>query len=124
MVDVVKVDILTNSSGAFSKKLALAHGALVQYRYVPAQANALDTGADLTITGSMTGFAYVNQSNIGTAAFQKVVRLGTSDEAGNALLYQDLGEGVADVAYVAEPLTVDIANGGDTKSGTLYIWIA
>lgn len=124
MVSIVKVAITTNGSGAFSSTVAVPPGAFVQYRYVPHASTPLDTGADLDITGATTGFVYVNQDNIGTSAFSKVPRLATHDETGTASLYAAGGEPVEAAAFVGEPLTVAIANGGDTLSGTLYLWIA
>lgn len=124
MVDIVKVAITTDAAGAFSSSVAVPSGAFVQYRYVPHASTPLDTGADLDITGATTGFVYVNQDNIGTSAFSKVPRLATHDETGTASLYAAGGEPVEAAALVGEPLTVAIANGGDTLSGTLYLWIA
>ena len=124
MVDIVKVAITTNGSGAFSSTVAVPSGAFVQYRYVPHASTPLDTGADLDITGATTGFVYANQDDIGTSAFSKAPRIATHDVAGVASLYAAAGEPVEAAAFVGEPLTVTIANGGDTLSGTLYMCIA
>lgn len=127
-MDLVTVSIETNSSGDFSKSVPIPGGvcALVQYRYVPAGGGAnLDTGADLTVAGSRSGFSYVSQTDIGTSAFTKAPRQATHDTAGVASLYAAAGEPVEGLLYVGgEPLTVTVAQGGDTKSGTLYMWFA
>lgn len=124
MVDIVKVAITTDASGNFSKTVAVPSGAFVQYRYVPHASTPLGTGADLDVTGATTGFVYANQDDIGTSAFSKTPRVATHDVAGVASLYASGGEPVESAAFVGEPLTVTIANGGNTLSGTLYIWIA
>lgn len=118
------VPITTNASGAFSANLLPVWGALLQYRYVPAASDALATGADLDIVGATTGFVYVDEDDIGTSAFSRAPRQGADDFQGNALLFDAEGEPVPVPLYVSgESLTVTIANGGDTKSGTLYLWI-
>jgi hypothetical protein len=120
---VYQFNILTNGSGAWSGSVSPRAGHFRQYRYVPDGTTPLDTGADLDVAGTQTGFVYVNQDNIGTSAFQKLPRYATHDETGTASLYAAGGEPVEGVMAVAEPLTVTIASGGDTKKGVLYIWI-
>lgn len=124
MAKLIKVAITTDAAGAFSTTIAAGDGAFVQYRYVPHASTPLDTGADLDIVGATSGFVYVNQDDIGTSAFSKAPRIATHDVAGVASLYAATGEPVESVAYVAEPLTITIAQGGNTLSGTLYIWLA
>lgn len=125
-VTMIAVAITTDAAGAFSKTVSVGNGgALVQYRYVPDGSSPLDTGADLDVTGATSGYVYVNQDNIGTSAFAKAPRTATHDETGAASLYAAAGEPVESLMYVGgEPLTVAIANGGNTLSGTLYLWIA
>lgn len=116
-------DITTDGSGGYSQAGAEIDGYFLQYRYVPDGSSPLATGADLDIAGTKTGFVYVNQDNIGTSAFSKCPRQATHDETGAASLYAGSGEPVeAPMAMAGESLTVTIANGGDTKSGTLYVW--
>ena len=122
---LIVVSITTDAAGAYSTTIgALPKGNLLAYRYVPAAANELATGADLDIVGATTGFVYVNQDNIGTSAFQKLPRYATHDETGTASLLAAGGEPIEGLMPVGgEQLTVTIAAGGDTKSGTLYIWV-
>lgn len=120
---VYQLDIVTSSGGAWSQTITPRPGHLRQYRYVPHASTPVDTDGDLDVVGAQTGFVYVNQDNIGTSAFQKVPRYATHDETGTASLYAAGGEPVEGVMAVAEPLTATIASGGDTKKGTLYIWI-
>lgn len=117
-------DILTATGGAWSQTInAIRPGMLRQYRYVPHASTPVDTGGDLDMVGAQTGFVYINQDNIGTSAFQKLPRYATADETGTASLYAAGGEPVEGLMMVAEPLTATIANGGDAKKGTLFIWI-
>jgi hypothetical protein len=120
---IYQINILTATGGAFSETFTPRAGSFRQYRYVPHATTPVDTGGDLDVTGAQTGFVYVNQDNIGTTAFQKLPRYATADETGTASLYAAGGEPVEGVMAVAEPITVAIANGGDAKKGTLYIWV-
>ena len=118
-----QLNILTNASGAWSQTIHPKAGKLTQYRYVPHGSTPVDTGGDLDVVGAQTAFVYVNQDNIGTTAFQKLPRYATADETGTASLYAAGGEPVEGLMSVAEPLTATIASGGDSKKGTLYLWI-
>jgi hypothetical protein len=117
------VAITTDGSGDYTQATCDIAGAILQYRYVPDGTSPLATGADLDIVGSTTGLVVVNQDNIGTSAFTKAPRQATHDDTGAASLYAAAGEPVESFIYVCgESLTVTIAEGGDTKSGTLYLW--
>lgn len=118
-----QINILTSSGGAYSETFFPRRGLFRQYRYVPHASTPVDTGGDLDIAGAQSGFVYANHDNIGTTAFQKLPRYATHDETGAASLYAAGGEPVEGLMSVAEPVTVTIANGGNAKSGTLYIWI-
>lgn len=125
-MQLIKVAITTDAAGAFSSSVTVPTngGRLAQYRYVPAVAN-LDTGADLTVSGATSGIVYIAQTDIGTSAFTKAPRQPTHDTAGAASLYAAAGEPVEGYIFVGgEPLSIVVAQGGDTKSGTLYLWVA
>lgn len=117
------VPVTTDAAGDFSIKLQGARGRFVQYRYVPDATNPLATGADMDLTGDVTGVVLLNHDDIGTSAFTKAARQPTSDNAGAASLYAAAGEPVEDYIWVhGEALTFTVANGGDTLSGTFYFW--
>jgi hypothetical protein len=98
-------------------------GRVLQVRYVPTSGNALDTGADLTVTTEVTGVAIATLTNIGTSAFTKVPRQATHGVTGAALVYAAT-DAVAEPVYVAgERIKVALAEGGDAKAGTLSIWV-
>lgn len=99
------------------------NGRVLQLRYLPDGSNPLDTGADLTITGEDTGLAIATLSNIGTAAFTKVPRQATHGVTGTALVYAGT-DAVAEPPYVGgERIKVVVAQGGVSKTGTLYVFI-
>ncbi|HXG36526.1 MAG TPA: hypothetical protein VNL15_06130 [Dehalococcoidia bacterium] len=119
------VAITTDASGDFTGYTPVVTGRVVQYRYVPDGTVPLDTGADLDVTGEDSGVVIANQDNIGTSAFTKAPRQATHDEAGAASLYAAAGEPVEDYLFIAkERLKIVIAQGGASKKGTLYIWVA
>jgi len=123
-IDLLTVALLTDASGDFTGFTKVVQGRVVQYRYVPDPTTPLATGADLDITGEITGVVISNQDNIGTAAFTKAPRQPTHDEAGAASLYAATGEGVeTPIAVAGERLKVVITQGGNALSGTLYIWL-
>lgn len=118
------VSITTDASGDFTAKTPNVQGPVRQVRYVPDGSNPLATGADLDIVSEQTGLVVANHDNIGTSAFTRAYRQPTHDADGSASLYAGSGEPVEDLIYLGgERLTVTISNGGNTLSGTIYIWI-
>lgn len=100
-------------------------GEIRQLRYVPDVSTPLDTGADLTITGETTGVAISTLTDIGTSAFTKNPRAPTHGLTGTASLYASGGLGVeTPVVLAGERIKVVLAQGGNTKAGTLYVWVA
>ena len=100
-------------------------GEVLQIRYVPDGTSPLATGADVDITGDVSGVVVLNQDNIGTSAFTKAPRQPTHDEAGVASLYAAAGEPVeAPMVLADERIKLVVANGGDTKIGTFHVYVA
>ena len=98
-------------------------GRVLQLRYVPDGTSPLDTGADLTITGDVTGVAIATLTNIGTTAFTKVPRQATHGVTGTALVYAAT-DAVAEPVYLAgERVKCIVAQGGASKLGTLYVTV-
>lgn len=87
---------------------------LVVYEYDDAL-----TGADFTITGAETGTAVVTITNAGTSDAQWAPRQATHSAAGAASSY-DGSNAVLDYVWLAdEAISVVVADGGVSKSGTL-----
>jgi large exoprotein involved in heme utilization and adhesion len=115
---IVTVSIATDSSGDFTDTIAAPHGRLLQYRVVDTD---LAAGTDLDLVGTVTGFVYINHDSMGST-LERSPRAPTHDVLGAASLYAGSGLAVEDYMYVAENLDLTIANGGDTKTGKLYLW--
>lgn len=124
-MNLITVAITTDASGDFTTYAGPFKGKVHQLRYVPHASTPLDTGADVTITGETSGQTIYAGVNIGTSAFTKAPRQPTHDTAGTALLYAAAGAAVADKIEVGgERIKVVVAQGGNTKSGKFYIWLA
>ena len=121
-IRMITAAVTTDASGDDSVALGHVTGRFLQLRYIPDGTNPLATGADLDVVGDTTGVVLVNHDNIGVSAFERRYRAPTHDEAGAASLYAAAGEPVEDYIVVDENLTLTIANGGNTDSGTFYLW--
>jgi hypothetical protein len=123
MISRIIVPILTDAAGNFSAETPPVDGRILQYRYVPDGAAPLDTAADLDITLSDSGVVVAAIAALGTAAVTKAPRQATHGTDGAAALFAAAGEPVEGAIYSAgEGLTVTVANGGNAKRGTLYVW--
>lgn len=110
--------VVTSAGGAYSSDAILVKGILLRISYKPDATTPLDTGADLTITETATGLTIYTQANIGTTAFTKLPRrliASTADGADSTTLF--------DYLPICDKLTVTIAQGGATKSGTIFLMI-
>lgn len=117
MFSSAKVDIVTNSSGDATVYLAPSinrglNGFLVLLKYNPGN---IDTGADLTITGDSSGIPILTKANAGTSIAFYYPR---------ALLnaVADGAEGASPSEFIPirdERIKVVVANGGDTKTGSI-----
>lgn len=117
---------LTTDAGGAASVLSsdVANGTIRQIRYVPDGVNPLATGADLAITAAGSGLVIDTLTDIGVAAVQWAPRQATSTVAGVASLYAAAGTAVNDqIAIANERIQVVVAQGGNVKTGTLYIWV-
>ena len=122
-INLVTVAVTTDASGDFSATLNAAPGRFLQMQYTPDGSSPLDTGADIDLAGTTSGFVYLNHDNIGTTAYAKSIRYPVSALDGSASLYAGAGEPVEDYGYVGgESLTFTVASGGNAKAGTFYFW--
>ena len=114
-----KIEIVTNSSGAatvhlthgLSRKL---NGFLVCIKYTP---GTIDTGADLTITGEESGIPILTKANAGTSVvfyYPRALINAVADGAAatNASEFIPIKD---------ERIQVVVANGGDTKTGSIEV---
>lgn len=108
--------VTTSAGGAYSADIFPEKGILMRISYKPDGSTPLDTGADLTITESNSGIVVYTQANIGTAAFTKLPRAPICSIADGVN-----STSVFDYVPIADKLTLTIASGGATKSGTFYL---
>lgn len=117
-IKVEKITITTDAAGDTTVYSGDFVGLLHELIYVP---GTLATGADLTITDDVTGAAIITITNGGTAAVRLAPRVPTVDATNAASLYADTGEPVNDRMAIVGRLKVVVAEGGNAKTGTLYI---
>lgn len=110
------VSITTDASGDASVKAQGAMGIFLQMRYVPDGSSPLATGANLAITEDKSGYNLLTMAAIGTSAFERVSR----QTVANA----DDGVETTTLDYIvlADDATVTIDSGGNSLSGTFYLY--
>lgn len=117
--------LTTDASGnATVYSSQVAHGTVRQIRYVPDGSTPLATGADLTITAEGSGLPIATLTDIGVSAANWAPRQATHSTVGAASLYAAAGTAVTDqIALAQERIKVVVAQGGNTLTGALYIWV-
>jgi len=109
------VTVTTDASGDFPEDVKV--GGTIEKIMV--DRNTLTSGAaDITITDKVTGETILGLSNI-TADSIDYPRIVAQGNDGVDL---DTAGDVCYVKPVADIITVTVAQGGDTKSGIIYIW--
>jgi len=110
--------ITTNGSGAatvyFGSSIA---GRVVAIKYEPGSSQ-IATGADLTITGETSGVPILAKTDAGTATvwyFPKTVVTESSDASSAT-------DAFTDVYVFGERIKLAVAQGGDTKTGSMTIY--
>lgn len=117
MFSSAKADIVTNSSGAATVYLSHGinrnlNGFLVMLKYTP---GTIDTAADLTITGATSGVPIMTKADAGTSAVFYYPRA-----LPNAVADGAAGTVSAELIPIKdESIKVVVAQGGDTKSGSI-----
>lgn len=119
MFSSAKVDIVTDSSGNATAYLSHGNnrppnGFIVCIKYTP---GTIDTGADLTITGEVSGIPVLAKSDAGTSTvfyYPRALANAVSDgaEATNSSEFIPIKE---------ERIKVVVAQGGSTKSGSIEV---
>lgn len=90
--------------------------------YTPDDTSPFATGFDVTVVAAATGQTLWTGTNVGTSAVTVNPRQPVHDSTGAASLYAGGGEAVEDYFYLAnEAITITVAEGGDTKTGTFRI---
>lgn len=113
----VAIPLATNGSGACTAYSAAVDGLVVGfYLDVGSGGTALASGVDLTITEEDTGAPIVTLTNVGAASARYMPRVDVHDATGAAT-------GALDAPPVVGRIKVVVAQGGDTRSGTLYAYV-
>ncbi len=112
-----------NASGASTTySTEPVRGEIRQITYTPDGTNPLDTGADLAITGEVTGMVIATLTNIGTSTVTWAPRIPTCGTTAVASLYAAAGTAVQDrIAIAGERIKVVVAQGGTSLKGQLSI---
>jgi len=119
----LKATFVTDASGdATATVMGEAYGRLVGVSYDPAT-GSVATGADLTVTDADSGATVFSLTNGGTAArFMRPTAVATTN-AGAAITAATTAVDVNRDIFVAGKLKLVVAQGGDTKTGYLTLFI-
>ncbi|MHC4140382.1 MAG: hypothetical protein ACYSUF_00395 [Planctomycetota bacterium] len=121
-IEVFHVDITTDASGDSTDYTGWFSGRILQIRYVDTDLAA--GAADFVMTLENTGAAVLTLTNQGGTDATWAPRQATHDVAGAASLYAAAGESVEDYIWgAADNVKIVTAQGGDTKSGTIYVTV-
>jgi hypothetical protein len=118
------VAVTTDASGDVTAYTPAVNGFVHAVMYEPDGSSPLATGADITVTGSVSAIPVVTVTNLGTSAVAKYPRDATADVADAASLYAAAGEPVeARIPVADESVKIVVAQGGNAKSGTFHVYI-
>lgn len=114
------VSVATDASGDAEVYSPVIRGKLVSIRYVKTD---FADGVDFVLTGETSGQTIWSEEAVNASA-TRYPRAPTHSTAGVAALYASGGEAVNDmIALADERIKIVVADGGDTKTGTLHIVI-
>lgn len=120
-VRMLTVTPTTDASGDVTSYSEVATGAVHSIKYLKVD---YDNGVDFTITNETTGETIWTQSNVNATAVV-APRQATHGTDGTATLYAAGGTAVQTPVLLAnQRIKIVIAQGGNAKSGTFYIFIA
>ena len=117
MLVEVSLTITTAAGGTFDDIVGSnLTGRVAAIKYAP---GTIVTGADLTITGKTTAVPILKKTDAGTATvwyYPKVIPNKNTD----ASAFTDVA---ADIFIYRESIRVEVAQGGDSKTGTMTFYI-
>lgn len=114
------IPITVNSDGDAEVYSQVIRGKLVSIRYVKTD---FADGVDFVLTGETSGLTIWSEEAVNASA-TRYPRAPTHSTAGVAALYASGGAAVNDmIALSDERIKIVVADGGDTKTGTLHIVI-
>jgi hypothetical protein len=114
------VNLVTDAEGNAVGYTPVVIGRVLQIHYLKTD---FADGVDFDVTGETTGQVIWDQDNVNAAAIV-APRQATHTTAGAAAVYAAGGSAVLEPIVVAgERIKVQVANGGDTKSGQVQVVI-
>ena len=117
MIVEATAEIVTTSGGAATVYLgSRLRGRVHAIRYTP---GTIATGAGLTITGETTGVPILVQAAAGTAVLWKYPRAFPNQNTDGAAE----ADARCDIHVLNEQIKVVVASGGDTKTGSITVFI-
>jgi hypothetical protein len=114
------VPVNTNESGDAQVFSPVLSGKLISFTYVK---DDFADGVDFVITSESAGETLWSEEDV-NASTSRYPRAATAATDGSAALYAADGEAVNDLIAIADDrVSIVVADGGDTKSGTFHITI-
>lgn len=121
MIRKFTIPLTTNSGGAATAYSPYISGYIQAIQYVKTD---FANGVDFTITAEATGDAILTLTDQNTATIVRP-RAGTHSTAGVASQYAADGTNVNDrIALGRDRVKVVVAQGGDTKTGTIIVTVS
>lgn len=116
------VSVTTDGSGDATVYTPQTFGHVVAIRYVPGNATP-DSTVDITVTDNGTDLQVLAATNLGGGPRDFWPRAFTMTTTGTVALYAGGGTNVLDLVPVAGAIKVVVAQGGASKTATLYIYV-
>lgn len=112
------VTVVTNGSGDGTGYIEGVNGVINSIEY---SKDTYSNGVDFTVTNNRSGEQIWAESDVNASAVRRP-RAATHSTAGVAALYAGGGSAVLDkIAVSNDAIKVVVAQGGDTKSGTITV---
>ena len=109
--------VTTDAAGDITASLKGATGLVYQVRYVVDGVTPLATGTNISIIEDDTGLNVLTMAAIGTSSFTRSPRELSANPANGTVGAN------SDLIAVNGDLTLTVDSGGNTKTGTFYVYI-
>lgn len=118
------VTIVTDGSGdGTGYTEIIPYGEIKQVRYAKAGSGNYSDGVDIVVSLNDTGVIVWDEDDVnasGTRCPQQASHLNTT---GAAATYDGTRAALRPIVVAGEKIKIVVASGGDTKTGTFYIWV-
>ena len=113
------VTVTTNASGAGTGYTPVSNGRILQIRYVKTD---FDNGSTMTVSTETSGVTVWTEAAVNASA-TRVPRQATHTTAGVAATYDGTRAVLEPIVVANERISVVVASGGNTKTGTYHITV-